>query len=78
MPQSGNEKKTQKAVLATKLIELKEDVTEKDRKEAIVELDLTKVTIGNYLNGNVNDNDTAVRIIKFFTKCIEKRYKAIA
>lgn len=75
IPQRGN---TQRDRLAESLLKLKADVTAQDRMDAIKKLSFQKATISRYLNGIVNDNDTAVKLISFFRDKIAKREKAIA
>lgn len=68
---------TQAQRLGNKLIGLSVDVTSEDRIACTKELEVSKTTISNYLNGKIRDNDTAVSLITFFTKRIESRYNAI-
>lgn len=69
--------KTQADRLSEKLLQIKVDVTKDDRTEAVKQLGLTIQTISNYLNGKVWENDTAVKLIEFFSKRIAKREKVI-
>ena len=69
---------TQSDRLAEKLLQIKVDVTKSDRDEAVKQLDITPQTISHYLNGRVWANDTAVKLIEFFSKRIAKREKLIS
>jgi len=68
---------TQSEQFALKLAELRQDITEADRKDAVVELGISYTTISNYLNGTVRDNDTAAALIVFFKKRISERFDAV-
>lgn len=69
---------TQAQRMGEALKKLKVDVTADDRKALIDELGYTSATIVAYLNGDVKDNDTAVKIITFFRGRITEREKALA
>lgn len=75
IPQTGN---TQRARLSEELKAIKVDVTTSDRAAAIAELGYSNTTIGKYLGGTVWDNDTALKLLKFFRQKIEDRDKQIA
>jgi hypothetical protein len=69
--------KTQSERLAEKLQELKVDITKDDRDKAVSQLGLTIQTISHYLNGRVRQNDTAAKLIEFFSKRIARRDKVL-
>lgn len=70
--------KSQNVRLAEILRQLKNDVTPADRKEASELKGWDLSTISRYLNGQVQNNDTAVTMITFFQNRIAERDKAIA
>lgn len=78
MKNSDLKPESQKEKLSRLLLEIKPDVTKDDRSAAIIEFVVTKATISRYLNGIVNDIDTAFKLYTFFKKRIDKREKAIA
>ncbi len=67
----------QKQALQKALKEVAPDVTAEDRKLAIKELALSKSTITTYLQGNVYDLSTGVKILKIFREQIQKRNEII-
>lgn len=67
----------QKQALQKALKEVAPDVTSEDRKLAIKELALSKSTITTYLQGNVYDLSTGVKILKIFREQIQKRNEII-
>lgn len=73
-----NTHKSQKQRLQEQFELIVEDVTAGDRKAAVEELGYTKMTLSRYLNGSIDDNDTAVQILKFFRNRIAERDKAVA
>lgn len=69
---------TQSERMVSALKKVKIDATAKDRAEAASALSLSRITIHNYLNGKVRDNDTAVKIIEFFNQKIAERENVIS
>lgn len=61
----------------TALAELRKDVTEQDRKDAMGFVKVKYTTISNYLNKKGNNIDTAYALLTFFQKRISEREKAI-
>ena len=59
------------------LQELRPNVTEQDRKDAIKELDLSEPTVKRYLLGDAKNIDTALLLIGFFKGRIAKRELAL-
>jgi hypothetical protein len=57
---------------------IKPNVTAEDRRVAINELDVSRITVIRYLQGQVKKADTATRLIEFFRNRIKARDKAIA
>lgn len=68
---------TQIQKLANELKTMKVNITTQDKKNCVKELDLHHNTVSNYLRGDGRDADTATKLIKFFTKQIEKRNSVI-
>jgi len=60
-----------------KLKQLSPNVSLLDKVGAQSELKISRPTIDKYLNGNVVKMDTADRLIKFFTKRINKRVQVL-
>lgn len=63
--------------LSDLLKKIQPQVTELDRLQAQEELELSTATISNYLNGKVLNVDTAIALLKFFSKRIELRKEEI-
>jgi len=53
------------------------DITPKDKALFLKSFNLSPATVSRYLNGQVKNNDTALKMLKFFTKCIHKRKTAV-
>lgn len=68
---------SQKRALQKALKDLAPDVTAEDRKLAIKDLGLSKSTITTYLQGNVYDLSTGVKILKIIREQIQKRNEII-
>ena len=68
---------SQKEVLSTKLIAIKENVTSQDRKDYVKEAGVTEQLIVFYLKGDVRDTDTGLKMLKFFTEKIRIRQEEI-
>lgn len=68
---------TQNEKFAAKLLEIKPEVTTEDRRIAKEETGLTPETISRYLNGTVNDADTAAGLLMIFRRRIQDREKLI-
>ena len=64
--------------LNKKLSKIAVNVTSEDRKKATSQLDLTRQTISNYLNGKGESIDTGVKVLQFFSNRINKRAQALA
>ncbi len=69
---------TQTERFAAKLLEIKPEITTEDRRIAKEETGLTPETISRYLNGTVNDADTAAGLLLIFRKRIADREKVIS
>ena len=54
-------------------VELYENVTAADRQAARSELEVSEFTVVQYLRGRGKRTDTAVRLVDFFRKRIERR-----
>lgn len=63
--------------LSKTLLKLSPNVTAADRTLCSRKLKISKVTISNYLNGRVTNNDLAINMIEFFTSCIDARDQKI-
>jgi hypothetical protein len=75
--QVNKRRKSQAERLSDSLQKIRTDVTAEDRKAAF-EADLgSKATISKYLNGQVMNIDTGVKLISFFRNRIIKREKVI-
>lgn len=55
-----------KDMLAEKLMAIKRDITQKDRNEAVLELETNHVTITKYLKGDVPKPDFGLKLYEFF------------
>lgn len=65
--------KDQGARLSKSLLKLAPDVTAADRAYCSKKLKTSKVTISNFLNGRVTNNDLALGMIELFKERIEAR-----
>ncbi len=75
--QTSNEL-TQKERFSAELKRIQPDVTASDRSEAMLSLGIkSPMTISDYLNGKVRDNDTAASLIAFFKERIQKRNEVL-
>lgn len=67
--------KDQRLRLAKTLLKLSPDVTAADRAAIAKKLKTSKVTISNYLNGQVTNNDRAIAMIEALQERITAREK---
>lgn len=65
--------KDQRLRLTKTLLKLAPDITASDRTYVTKKLKVSKVTISNFLNGHVSNNDLAISMIEIFTERIAER-----
>lgn len=68
---------TPKELFSKALLEIKKNVTRDDRTICAEKLKLSKITVDRYVNGQVHDNDTALKILNFMKKRIDKRMSSL-
>lgn len=71
------ETKELKQLCAEKLKGIAANVVSKDRKDAMVEFDVSYHTVLRYLKGEVKDLDFGVKLFEFINDRIEKRKEAL-
>lgn len=69
---------TQKARLNEALLNVKVDVSPKDRKDCASHLNISEPTLKRYLTGNIGDIDIASAILQFLKNRIAKREETLA
>lgn len=62
---------------ASELKKIREFITAEDRKQAIVSLKVSYVTISRYLQGKVANPYLGVKLLDFFTQQLKNREAAI-
>lgn len=73
-----NKALNQRDLYASAFAKISPDVTSDDRKAAMKELELGKITIINYLGGKkIMNFDTAQKLLNFFNNRISDREKEI-
>lgn len=77
-PLQETKAETQAERFAQKFAEIKIEITTDDRKAAKNETGLTPETISRYINGTINDLDTAAALLMLFRKRIAEREKVIS
>lgn len=60
------------------LLEMAPAVSWVDKNDAVLKLNISKMTVYRYLKGQVKDIDTATKLIAFLRKRIAEREKVIA
>ena len=71
--QRSHEDLTQKERIASLLMAINKNVTEKDRADFLSGNGTTRSTLSNYMNGKVANLDLAVKMLQFFQKRIAER-----
>lgn len=70
-------KNTQKERVASELMEINKDLTEKDRADFRDEERVSGTTLSLYMNGKVANIDLAIKMLLFFRNRIQEREKLI-
>jgi hypothetical protein len=75
--ENDDKNETQKEQFSIALLQIKKDVTKEDRINCAKEVNRSKRTINEYVNGHVYDVDIAVKVLKFLKSKIVKRADAL-